>query len=62
MYAHNPFGYSDPSLADSPSPFGEFQFSDLDASPACSITTSPWGCLFVSAWTIPTAPDNEFNF
>ena len=63
MFAHNPFSYSDPNFSASPSPFDEVQFSDL---PRFARTIDRYlhrGLpLFLSEWTIPTAPDNEFNY
>jgi hypothetical protein len=65
LYGHNPFSWRAPNLSDSPSPDGEFQFSDLGrlhtlvneelARPPHSIR------LFLSEWEIPTGPDNELN-
>lgn len=63
MYAHNPFSYSDPNFSASPSPFDEVQFSDLRRFARVLDQNLRRGLpLFLSEWTIPTAPDNEFNF
>ena len=63
MYGHNPFSYNTPTFHGPPSPFDEVQFSDLHE-------LTKWIArylhkplpLFLSEWTIPTAPDNTFNF
>jgi hypothetical protein len=67
LYGHNPFGLRNPDLSNPPSPYGEFDFSDLGrllrlvnrklAAPHRRIK------LFLSEWTIPTArTEGEFNF
>ena len=68
MYGHNPFTWrAAPNLSNPPSPDGEVDFSDLGrlealvnsnlALPGQQIK------LFLSEWTIPTAPnDDEFNY
>jgi hypothetical protein len=65
LYGHNPFSFRAPNLANPSSPDGEVDFSDLGrlsvlvdrnlAPPHHSIR------LFLSEWTIPTGPDDEFN-
>jgi hypothetical protein len=67
MYGHNPFSIRAPNLANEPSPRGQIDFSDLgrlaqlvDAN--LQRPGDPPPPLFLSEWTIPTAPDNEFNF
>lgn len=63
MYAHNPFSYQAPSFSGPPSPFGEVQFSDLPQLAQWIDHYLRRGLpLFLSEWTIPTAPDQEFNF
>ncbi|MEA2197159.1 MAG: hypothetical protein QOJ25_1210 [Solirubrobacteraceae bacterium] len=63
MYAHNPFSYQTPSFTTSLSPFGEVQFSDLHELTGWVDRYLRRGLpLFLSEWTIPTAPDQEFNF
>jgi hypothetical protein len=68
MYGHNPFTWrAAPDLSNPPSPDGEVDFSDLGrleqlvnsnlAQPGQTIK------LFLSEWTIPTAPnDDEFDY
>ena len=63
MYAHNPFTRAQPSFSAPPSPFGQVQFSDLPRM-------AGWIDRYLrrrlpivlSEWTIPTAPDQEFDF
>jgi hypothetical protein len=63
MYAHNPFSYQTPSFDDAFSPFGEVQFSDLhELAGWINKYLSPGLPIFLSEWTIPTAPDDLFNF
>lgn len=67
LYGHNPFSFRRPSLSNPPSPQGEVDFSDLgrlsrlvDRNLAARHKHLK---LFLSEWTIPTAPgDTEFNF
>lgn len=63
MYADNPFSYSTPDFSAAPSPDGEVQFSDLPrlAGWINSFLGKPLP-LFLSEFTIPTQPDDEFNF
>lgn len=67
LYGHNPFSWRPPNLLNPPSPEGQIDFSDLGrlsalvnsnlAAPGQQIK------LFLSEWTIPTAPDDyEFSF
>lgn len=67
MYGHNPFTLRAPNLANPPSPGEQLDFSDLgrlaqlvDAN--LGRPDNPQPKLFLSEWTIPTAPDLEFNF
>ncbi|MGO9972076.1 MAG: hypothetical protein ACLP01_04550 [Solirubrobacteraceae bacterium] len=63
MYAHNPFSYESPMFSSEPSPFGEVQFSDLhELAGWVDRYLRPGLPLFLSEWTIPTAPDQSFNF
>ncbi len=63
MYGHNPFSYSAPTFSGPPSPFDEIQFSDLhELSKWVDHYLHRGLPLFLSEWTIPTAPDNTFNF
>jgi hypothetical protein len=63
MYAHNPFSYETPSFHEPPSPFDEVQFSDLHTLAGWVDRYLHKGLpLFLSEWTIPTAPDDTFNF
>jgi hypothetical protein len=63
MYAHNPFSYQAPSFAAAPSAFGEVQFSDLpELARWIDKYLRPGLPLFLSEWTIPTSPDQQFNF
>lgn len=62
LYAHNPFGFREPSFSNPPSPFGDVDFSDLPRlTPLLDRYLRPGLRLFLSEFTIPTAPDNEFN-
>jgi hypothetical protein len=67
MYGHNPFSIRAPSLENPPSPNQQVDFSDLgrlselvDAN--LGRPENPHPKLFLSEWTIPTAPDRQFNF
>jgi hypothetical protein len=63
MYAHNPFTHEPPSFSAGFSPFDEVQFSDLpELARWIDHYLRPGLPLFLSEWTIPTAPDQEFNF
>lgn len=63
MYAHNPFSYKAPSFSVGFSPFDEVQFSDLpELAHWIDRYLHPGLPLFLSEWTIPTAPDQEFDF
>jgi hypothetical protein len=63
MYAHNPFSYKAPSFSGGFSPFDEVQFSDLhELGHWIDRYIHPGLPLFLSEWTIPTAPDQEFDF
>jgi len=68
MYGHNPFSARRPNLRNRPSPQQAVDFSDLGrfqkvvdrrlAKPRGKRTLR----LYLSEFTIPTAPDSEFNF
>lgn len=63
MYAHNPFSTQAPNFSAPPSAFGDVQFSDLPMLARwVDRYLRPGLPLFLSEWTIPTAPDDEFNF
>ena len=63
MYAHNPFTFSDPSFSAPPAPQGAVQFGDLPRLARWVDHYIRRGIpLFLSEFTIPTKPDNEFNF
>jgi hypothetical protein len=67
LYGHNPFSFRRPNLSNPPSPKDEFDFSDLGRlSQLVNRSLAPRHHnikLFLSEWTIPTAPgDQEFNF
>ena len=67
MYGHNPFSWRAPNLANPPSPDQEIDFSDLGrfsklVDRYLGRPGNPDPKLFISEWTLPTAPDLEFNF
>ena len=63
MYAHNPFSFNQPSFSIPASPFGEVQFSDLHVLGRWIDRYLRRGIpIFLSEFTIPTAPDDEFPF
>lgn len=65
LYGHNPFSYREPDLANRPSPFGQDDFSDLGRLAGWVDHYLGHGRripLFLSEWTIPTAPSREFPF
>jgi hypothetical protein len=63
MYAHNPFSYESPNFDEPPSPDGEVQFSDLhELAGWVNRYLGHHIPLFLSEFTIPTAPDLQFNF
>lgn len=63
MYAHNPFSYEAPNFSDPPSAFGEVQFSDLRRLAGWIDRYLHRGMpIFLSEFTIPTQPDQEFQF
>lgn len=63
MYGHDPFSYTPPSFNASPSPFGEVQFSDLPRLARWVDRYLRRGMpLFISEWSIATAPGEEFPF
>jgi hypothetical protein len=63
MYGHNPFSFEAPNFHDPPSPYGEVQFSDLPELAGWIDRYLRRGMkIFVSEFTVPTKPDQEFNF
>jgi len=67
LYGHNPFSIRAPNLANPPSPAQQIDFSDLGrlaelVDRNLGRPENPQPGLFLSEWTIPTAPDREFNF
>jgi len=66
MYGHNPFTSREPSANKRPTGYGYYDFSDLArlsqlvnqylAPPRHKLK------IFISEWTIPTAPDSEFPY
>lgn len=66
MYGHNPFTSRRPSLTNPPTGYGYYDFSDLKrlwklvnrnlAPPQHKLK------IFLSEWTVPTAPDSEFPY
>lgn len=67
LYGHNPFSFREPSFADPPSPLQTIDFSDLPrlAQLVDRYLGRPGNRhpqLFISEWTVPTGPDQEFNF
>jgi hypothetical protein len=63
MYAHNAFSFSDPTLSGPPSPLGSVQFVDLPRLAGWVDHYLHRGIpIFISEFTIPTCPDQEFNF
>jgi hypothetical protein len=63
MWGHNPFSYTAPALSGRPSPFGEVQFDDLPRLEGWIRQYFHRSLpLFLSEFTIPTRPDDTFNF
>ncbi len=67
MYGHNPFSIRAPALSNPESINEQLDFSDvvrLHELVAKNLGTpeNPEPKLFLSEWTIPTAPDREFNY
>jgi hypothetical protein len=66
MYGHNPFSVRRPSLSNPPSREGRADFSDLDRLGQAVDKYLGRGRrhipLWLSEWTIPTAPGSEFNY
>ena len=67
MYGHNPFTAREPNLADPPTVDQSIGFSDLGR--LTTLVDSYFGRpgdprpkLFLSEWTIPTKPDEEFTY
>jgi len=66
-YGHNPFSLRQPRLSNPPSDSGVIDFSDLgrfdkEIQRALGKPLRKTIKLFLSEFTIPTAPDREFNF
>jgi hypothetical protein len=67
MYGHNPFSTRNPSLSNPPSSSDVADFSDMGrfdkaVQRALGRPRRKTIRLFLSEFTIPTAPDSEFNF
>jgi hypothetical protein len=67
MYGHNPFSLRAPNLANPPSPDQQIDFSDLGrlehlVDHYLGRPGNRRPKLFLSEWTIPTAPERTFNF
>lgn len=67
MYGHNPFSFRNPNLRNPPSTQGLVDFSDLgrfdkQIQRHLGRPRKKRIKLFLSEFTIPTAPDREFNF
>jgi hypothetical protein len=66
MYGHNPFSFREPNLAGPPAPEQAIEFSDLGRLAALvdrylGRPGNRHPRLFLSEWTITTAPDQEFD-
>ncbi len=63
IYAHNPFTFADPALTGPPSPAGSVEFPDLPRLAGWIDHYLRRGMpIFISEFTIPSSPDQEFNF
>jgi hypothetical protein len=67
MYGHNPFTAREPNLSDPPTPEQSIGFSDLGRLATLvdryfGRPSNPRPKLFLSEWTIPTEPDEEFTY
>jgi hypothetical protein len=67
MYGHNPFSVRAPRLTNPLSPFQQYDFSDVGrladlVAKNLGTPANPAPPLFLTEWTIPTAPDREFNY
>lgn len=63
MYAHNPFTFGPPIFSSRPSPDGAVEFPDLKRLGGWIDRYLRRGMpIFLSEFTIPTAPDQEFGF
>ena len=63
MYGHNPFSFIEPSLTQPTEKTGASQFVDLPGLAAWIDKYLKKGLpLFLSEFTVPTAPDQEFNY
>jgi hypothetical protein len=67
MYGHNPFSIRAPELSNAPALNEQLDFSDVVrlhelVDHNLGTPQNPEPKIFLSEWTIPTAPDREFNF
>ena len=63
LYAHNPFGPVKPDFSGPASPPGSVRFTDLPRLARWLDRYLHRGLrIFISEWTIPTAPDREFLY
>jgi hypothetical protein len=63
MYAHNPFGTTQPSFSTPSSPHGIVAFNDLPMLARWIDRYLHRGLpIFLSEWTVSTGPDQEFMF
>jgi hypothetical protein len=67
LYGHNPFTAREPNLADPPTPEQSIGFPDLGrltrlVDHYLGTPSNPHPQLFLSEWTIPTKPDEEFTY
>ena len=63
MYGHNPFSWRPPAFSSSPSPGGEVMIADLKRLGSWIDRYLHRGIpIFLSEYTIPTSPDQEFGF
>jgi len=63
MYGQNPFSFVEPTFSQPTETTGVSQFSDLPGLAAWIDRYLKRGLpLFLSEWTVPTRPDQEFNY
>lgn len=63
MYAHNPFSWRTPKFSNVPSPHGQVQIADLKRLGGMIDHNLGHGIpIFISELTMPTKPDEEFNW
>jgi hypothetical protein len=67
LYGHNPFSFRKPNLSNPPGAEASIDFSDLGrlgtlVDRNLRRSRGQRFRLFLSEWTIPTGPDDEFNF